>query len=60
MRAPRPGESVYLLCMNCKHSFLGPCPDRFGLSELTNKKIQTSKCPKCNSIRVMLSPFVKY
>lgn len=37
MRAPRPGESVYLLCMNCKHSFLGPCPDRFGLSELTNK-----------------------
>lgn len=27
MVRPKPGETVFLLCLNCHHSFLGPCPE---------------------------------
>lgn len=60
MRMPRAGETVYLLCMKCHHTFMGPCPDRGGLGTLLNICVKKAKCPKCGSLRVVLSPLVRY
>ena len=60
MRMPRAGETVHLLCMKCHHTFMGPCPDRGGLDTLLNICVKKAKCPKCGSLRVVLSPLVRY
>ena len=59
MRQPRPGESVFLFCKKCKHSFVGAYPDRHGL-ELFNNKGSKTKCPKCDSSQIILNPCVRY
>lgn len=59
MRQPRLNETVFLLCKKCKHSFLGKYPAKLGLT-LNDRKIFTTKCPRCKSSEIMLNPSVKY
>ena len=60
MRMPRAGETVYLLCIKCHHTFMGPCPDRCGLGTLLNICVKKAKCPKCGNYKVILSPMWRY
>lgn len=60
MRMPMPGETVHLLCKNCNHSFVGPCPDILGQGIFVNKVVENPKCPKCDSKKIILNPFVRY
>lgn len=60
MFIPKPGENVLLLCKKCKHTFSGPCPQRLGLGLLREKMKDETKCPKCGSKKLILSPFVHY
>lgn len=55
-----PGETVHLLCKNCNHSFVGPCPDILGQGIFVNKVVENPKCPKCDSKKIILNPFVRY
>lgn len=60
MIMPRAGETVHLLCMKCRHTFMGPCPDISGLGVLLNICVKKAKCPKCGSYKVILSPMMRY
>lgn len=60
MRLPQPGENVLLLCKDCHHSFMGPCPDSYGFLLILQKKIKNPKCPKCGGKKIILNPAVKY
>ena len=57
MRMPQPGENVLLLCVNCHHSFRGPCPSWYGFSVKIFKK---PKCPKCGKKKIILNPAIRY
>lgn len=60
MRMPWPGENVLLMCLNCHHSFNGPCPDRYSLGDIFKRIVKKPKCPKCGSYKVILNPMVRY
>ncbi len=52
MYKPQPGETIVLLCTECRHNFSGTEPDWC-------KKLK-EKCPKCGSKKVIKNPFIYY
>jgi hypothetical protein len=60
MVRPKPGETVFLLCLNCHHSFLGPCPEISVFPFFMAPVIKKSKCPKCGRKKVVMDPWVRY
>lgn len=60
MKRPQPGETVHLLCKKCRHSFTGPCPNHLGFGLIAEKLKDDTKCPKCGSKKLILSPWIHY
>lgn len=54
---PQPGETIALLCLDCKKTFFGPNPKFIGWFERLYKK---PVCHQCGGKRVVPNPFVMY
>lgn len=57
---PRHGESIPLLCLECKKMFVGPNPRGSSLfGDLVNNH-RKAKCPECGSKKVVPHPGVHW
>ena len=55
---PRHGESIPLICTECKKMFIGPNPNGIRLFDDFPKLKKKAQCPKCGSKKVVPYPGV--
>lgn len=57
---PRYGEPIPLVCIKCKHRFVGPNPRGSTLFEDIFSKRKKTQCPACGSKKVIPDPFIHW
>lgn len=55
-RAPRPGENIMYICLDCKKNFSAPMAGQTAFLKVLKKPL----CPFCKSKNVGKDPFVRY
>ena len=57
---PSHGESIPLICTECKKMFIGPNPNGIKLFDDFPKLKKKAQCPKCGSKKVVPHPGVHF
>jgi len=57
---PRPGEIIFLTCLDCKNMFKGPNPGNNNPLRFLFPPVKKTRCPDCGGKKVVPHPAIHY